>query len=647
MNWKITTAMLVIAVTVACPGNSEEPLSRVPAEYDDHAAQALTAERAGPVVVKRSPWFGDLHVHTAWSLDSYVNFNPTDPDQAYRFARGEEVVIAGGRRLKLAHPLDFAAVTEHAEYLGELSLCLDPDTAQYDVSLCRDIRNEKQKRDIVTRVYRNLIIRDVIAPAPQREAGICGEHNRHCLARARSVWKKIVGVAGDHYRPGEFTTFVAYEWTGNTGGSNLHRNVIFANNQVPELPASYFEASTPAMLWRQLKAGCQAPCDVLAIPHNSNQSRGMQFPSSVSLTDARLRSGLEPLVEIVQAKGESECKTGFGTADEFCDFEKLEQRPACSSADAAASKGCVQICAEGDGNRACIAKNNYYRNALKEGLRIEQKTGVNPYRFGVVGSTDTHNGTPGATDEKNYAGVFGAEDGTAELRARTPAIKDFKPPRLHGAAGLTGVWAEENTRESLFAALKRREVFATSGTRIILRFFAGWDFPGLSDDATELAEMGYKQGVAMGGELPANPGNAAPRFLLSAMKAIDGAGLQRVQVIKGWLENGQGRERTYDVLCAGGPAPDPHSHRCADNTAGVDPATCMPAGNSGAAELTGTWQDPDFDPGQTAFYYLRVLENPSCRWSTWEALREGRPFFDDVPLTLQERAWSSPIWYRP
>ena len=624
-------------------------------EAEPTEAQVITVEQqasADPEIVQQSiptrqPLFGDLHVHSSWSLDSYVNFNPVDPAQSYRFARGEEVTIAGGRRLQLDSPLDFAAVTDHAEYLGELFLCLDEEADQYDLPLCRDIRNEKQERGVVTRVYKNLIIKDVTSPSPKRESALCGEDNNACHDRARSMWQKIIEVADAFNSPGEFTTFVAYEWTGNNSGNNLHRNVIFRNNQVPALPVSHFEANTPASLWRQLNDGCQAPCDVLAIPHNSNQSKGRQFPSSIGQEDAQLRSELEPLVELIQGKGNSECKLGVGTADEYCDFEILERAPVCTDGDEENAADCIRVCSSENEHGKCIYKNSYFRNALKEGLRLEETLGVNPYKFGVIGSTDTHNGTPGATDESNYTGLFGAEDATPAGRARLPAIKAFKPPRLHSASGLAGVWAEENTRDSIFDALKRKETFATSGTRIVLRFFGSWDFDDSTNEDIDIARRGYQRGVPMGGDFPGPSDDATPDFLFWAMKAADGAPLQRVQLIKGWREDGESHEMTYDIACSDGLHPDPKTHRCPNNGASVDLNTCAVSNEYGAVELKGRWRDPDFNPAHPAFYYIRVLENPSCRWSTWEALREGTPFFDDISPVIQERAWSSAIWYRP
>ena len=600
---------------------------------------------------QRFPFFGDLHVHSAWSLDSYVNFNRVGPREAYRFATGEPVTLSGGRVVRIDRPLDFAAVTDHAEYLGELQICTDEADARYSLELCRDIRNETGDQALIDRIYRELIIRDVLSPDPQREPELCGADAAHCQARAKSVWRELRDIADEFNRPGVFTTFLGYEWTGNTNGNNLHRNIIYKNNQAPALPIGYFEANTPEQLWQQLQDTCESPCEVLAIPHNSNQSNGRQFPalseggSPLSAEWAALRARTEPLVEIIQAKGESECHTGVGTEDELCRYEKIERRPLCGEDSVGAD--CVRVCAAGERAPGCIAPNNYVRNALKQGLMLERQLGVNPYRLGFIGSTDTHNGTPGGVDESDYQGHHGVEDGTPERRASSPEIKEFSANRVKGSGGLAGVWAEENTRAAPFDAIRQRETFATSGTRITLRFFAGWDFLGNIDGINNLAALGYDRGVSMGGELGPVETAAAPAFIIWAMKDPQGANLQRVQVVKGWLEQGESKEQVYDVSCSDGLTPDPATHRCPNNGATVDLSNCNISADKGEVELKTLWRDPEFDPRQPAFYYLRVLENPSCRWTTWEALREGKQLFTDVAPTIQERAWSSPIWYDP
>ncbi len=604
--------------------------------------------------IQRQAYFGDLHVHTSYSLDSYINFNRVGPRDAYRFAQGGTVTLSGDRKLHLRIPLDFAAVTDHAEYLGELPLCLQGAGSARDVQICQEIRNQQEDHSLISKVFKKLIIRDVVSPDPEREAGICGEHSTDCLNRAHDVWQELQNIAQEFYQPGKFTTFVAYEWTANTNGGNFHRNVIFRNQHVPDLPTSYFEANTPQKLWQQLHDGCQVPCEVLAIPHNPNQSKGMQFSpynqdgSSMTTEQALLRIQMEPLVEIVQAKGESECQTGIGTSDELCNFEKLERRAVCPGPDGTMSAPmCAAACDASGKPEGCVWARNYVRNALKDGLLLDKKLGVNPFKLGFIGSTDTHNGTPGATEEDNYNGHHGVEDGTPAARAAEPAIKAFTPQRLKGSGGLAGVWAEENTRDSIFAALKRRETFATSGTRLVVRLFGGWDFPQTLGKQDDLVKIGYQSGVPMGADLPPAKKGQSPRFLLWAMKGADGMKLQRVQIIKGWLENGESREQVYDTVCSDGLQPDAKTHLCPDNGARVDIDDCSVTSNKGAVELAGIWQDPDFDAKQRAFYYTRVLENPSCRWSTYEANRLGRKPPADVDAFIQERAWSSPIWYSP
>jgi len=656
---------LILSVIFSSACTQDEPNI----SYSNPVEQELQTENQEIIkpeaIPDRKPYFGDLHVHTAYSLDSYINFNPVGPREAYRFAQGEEVILSGGRKLKLKQALDFVAVTEHGEYLGELSLCLDKETAQYDKTLCREIRNEEKQLDLISHIFKKLIIRDVLSSDPQREKDLCSTDNKDCLDRAHTIWQELIELADEYNHAGEFTTFIAYEWTGNTNGNNLHRNIIYRNQHVPSLPVSYFEANTPEKLWQQLQDGCLAPCELVSIPHNSNQSNGQQFPSTgITVKQAKLRSKLEPLVEIIQAKGESECHAGFGTADEFCDFEKLERRPVCAGSEDKTtsivewlpkffqfarnnSAECASLCDSQGRPDGCVWANNYIRNTLKDGLRLEEQMGINPYKFGVVGSTDTHNGTPGATDESNYMGHHGVEDGSPEIREALPEIKVFTPNRMKGSGGLAGVWAEENTRDSIFAALKRKETFGTSGTRIVLRFFGGWEYPELSDEKNDFVELGYKYGVPMGGDLPHANSSQSPNFLFWAMKGNDGANLQRIQIIKGWYEKGETMEQTYDVACSDGSIPDETSYRCPDNGAFVDVKNCEVSADKGAIELKGRWQDPKFNSDQRAFYYMRVLENPGCRWSTYEAIREGKQPFDDLDPLIQERAWSSAIWYTP
>ena len=596
--------------------------------------------------ITRNVYFGDLHVHTAYSLDSVINLNPVGPREAYRFAMGQEVLLSGGRALRLAVPLDFAAVTEHAEYLGELSLCMMPGSRAYGSEICSDIRNETQDLRLIQKVFENLIIRDVLSPKPSRESEVCGPSGEDCLSEARTIWEELKDIAEEFNRPGRFTTFLGYEWTGNADGANMHRNVIFRDHNVPALPISYFEANSPADLWRSLNKDCTLPCAAIVIPHNSNQSRGRQFAWPTDAREAEIRSTMEPLVEMIQAKGESECRMGLGTADEECGFEKLDRRPICAMDGDSAESGCAVPCRSDGQPAGCVSPRNYLRNVFKDGLAIEKDLGVNPFKFGMVGGTDTHNGTPGATDERNYQGHHGVEDGSPEAREAMPTIAVFTPQRAKSSGGLTAIWAGENSRDELFSALKRKEVYATSGTRIVLQFFGGWDFPLQMEPNADLSERGYRLGVPMGGDLWSSD-EAAARFIARASRGIDGAKLQRIQIVKGWLEGGTTKEAVYDVVCSDGLVPDDKTRRCPDNRARVDLSNCSLSDDRGAESLEVVWQDPDFDPREAAFYYARVLENPSCRWSTYESLREGKALLAGVDAVIQERAWSSPIWYNP
>ena len=643
---------------------------------------------------QRYPYFGDLHVHTSWSLDGYIIFNRATPEDAYRFARGEEIEFYGGVRRKLATPLDFVAVTEHAEFLGETLLCSDASAAAYRTSTCTDIRNEQQDPVVENRVFRTVLLKILSAEKPQRPA-FCGSGGEKCLTAARSRWLDIRRIADEYYQPGEFTTFIGYEWTGERNG-NRHRNVIFRNNTVPETPWSMIEVPTVEELWRKLDEECLAPCEVLTISHNSNQSRGARFAgvnsagAPLTREEAAYRIAREPLVEIMQFKGDSECRLGLGTEDEFCNFEKYDLRPLCSSPAAQDSPlPCVPVCTAPDHPEGCASAFNFVRNGLKSGLAFQQRLGVNPYKLGLLGSTDAHNANPGDSLEYGYRGHFGYLDAATADRL-VPALETgFRQlPRNPGA--LAAVWAEENTRDSIFAAFRRRETFGTSGNRILIRFFGGWDFPAMLEPGTDLSELGYRHGVPMGADLPDPPATiqdthelaeeaviqdthrfgageeiwdthgfeefsitnqeragtaAAPRFLVWAMQAVDGEKLQRLQVVKGWLEDGMTRERVYDVACSDNLAPDPDTRRCPDNGARVSLTDCSVTPDRGATQLQGVWEDPDFDAGEHAFYYLRVLENPRCRWSTFDALSLGRPPPPELAPTIQERAWSSPIWY--
>jgi hypothetical protein len=611
-------------------------------------APALRAETREPCAhrdVDRQPFFGDLHVHTGFSQDASTQGTRSTPRDAYRFARGEKLGIppfdaagAAVRTVQLDRPLDFAAVTDHAEQIGEVRVCRTPGTPGYDSWLCRLYRGFPRVAFFVMNAGYS---------AGGERFSYCGEDGAGCLAAARTVWQETRDAAEGAYDRSaacRFTSFVAYEWTaGVDGGKNLHRNVIFANERVPELPISVMETGVPAArLWDALERDCLAGlpgCEVLTIPHNSNLDGGLMFQSAVALgaeigaSEASRRARWEPLVEVMQHKGDSECLLSGDTTDEACGFEKLPYD-------------------NFGGRYAWLAadppqRTQFVREALKRGLALEAKLGANPFRYGLVASTDTHLGAAGLVSERDFPGHGGAGAASPDaLPVGLPDALEFGP------GGLAVLWAEENSREALFAAMKRREAYGTSGPRPVVRFFAGASLPTDLCERPDFVTTGYREGVPMGGELTGAPAQTPLRFAVQALQdpgsaREPGLPLQRIQIVKGWLAAGETHERVVDV--AGGP-----------NGASVDLASCEPHG-AGAARLCTVWTDPDFDPSQPAFYYARVLENPRCRWSQRicaaarvdcarpETITEGLAGCCD-PLhqpTVQERAWTSPIWYAP
>jgi hypothetical protein len=588
----------------------------------------------------RRAFFGDLHVHSTYSLDASTQDTRTRPAEAYRFARGERLEIQpfdaqgrGLRSVRLARPLDFAAVTDHAELLGEWNICNHAGLPGHDSLVCRIYRRWPR----VAFFWMN----GTASRGARHD--FCGEGGRLCLDAARGPWDDIRRAAADANERCRFSTFVAYEWTGAAGmGANLHRNVVFANEAVPELPVSFIEAPSPPQLWDSLREQCLEAdngCDAVVIPHNPNLGAGRMFRTEtddgrpIDVDEAAGRARFETLVEVMQHKGDSECHPGLGSRDELCGFEKLAMNDFAGRFASFLSEPPVA--------------RQFVRNVLKEGLRQERRLGVNPFHFGLIGSTDTHLGTPGLVAESaDYPGHGGAGTPAGErVTAGLPDAIDFNP------GGLAVLWAEENTREALFAAMKRREAYGTSGPRMLLRLFGGWQLPDDLCESGRLAEQGYAHGVPMGTDLPAAdaPGSA-PVFAVSALRdpAADGAHLQRLQIVKGWLEGDTAYERVIDV------AGDPSAGDA------VDLASCTPPAD-GFDALCSVWRDPDFDSAQPAFYYARAVEVRTCRWSQKLCNARGVSCADPQTIgpgleaccapehrrTIQERAWSSPIWYRP
>ena len=640
---------LPLLLAAGCAGPAQDAPG---GQADQPPGTADTA--AAPEVERnllRNAYYGDFHVHSSWSLDAYsLGGNRNDPSMAYRFGRGEEVNTADGRVLRLRVPLDFMAVTDHDIWLGTVNLCLDESDAAYDTPTCEQVRANAWFG------YGDFEARGRVP------ADICGQNepamsaDNKCYERARHQWHEVQRNAEAFNEPGRFTTFPAYEWTANPPGfGHLHRNVIFRGDAVPEWGGSSVAMENrPERLWKWLEEACTGDCQVLAIPHNSNLSGGSAFEEYAwipyTAQTLRLRAWAEPLVEIHQIKGNSECYLGLGTTDEECNFENYQP-----------------ICEPGQ-RSGCASASDYVRNALKAGLRLEADYGVNPFKFGIIASPDDHQSLAGAADEEEFATrpvKFGTSGGfgMADQGPYGPPWYGDEPDggNVNNPGGLVGVWAEANTRDAIFDALRRRETFGNSGPRIHVRFFAGWDYPADLDTRRDMIEEAYAGGVPMGSDLPDPPtGDAGdgPRFVVWSMKDPASANLQKVQIVKGWAETGapsapyapsgpQTAEQVYDVVCADGLEPDPGTHRCADNGARVDLSDCSYSTDLGAADLSTTWTDPDFDPAQRAFYYVRVLENPTCRWTTHRALERGVAPPPSDPPTVKERAWSSPIWYTP
>ena len=625
----------------------------------------------------KQPLFGDLHVHTSYSFDSFVSSQRNTPWDAYRYAKGEAITLpdeSGDQKViaQIQRPLDFTAVTDHAEFLGQINVCTDdPTEPGYWFPYCMMTRSNTFPIQLLAASYWQDL--GVSSTRENRDKSFACTLS-DCDEGQAKYWSNIQQAAEDHYDRTEacnFTTMVGYEYTDAPQYKNMHRNVIFRNDKVAEKTISTYETGSYNYpeLWKELRKECTDKgngCDVISIPHNPNLSGGLMFRDPLNDEERDNRIYFEPLVELVQHKAASECRydrlagRGVQTQDELCDFEQ-------AVADNLSMLGTVYGKVMTETAKPVpveeYAPRNMVRNALKDGLKLGQETGVNPFKMGFIGSTDTHSATPGGAEEDNYTGHLGKRDA---------GYRNVQDHFFDNPGGHAVVWAEENSRDSIFNALRNRETYATSGTRPIVRFFAGWDFTPEMCGSFDLVQQGYNRGVPMGSDMKPRPGSEAPTILITALKdpgiyGHPGTDLQRLQVIKGWVdENGKTYEKVIDI------AGDPN------NGATVNKNTCAPEGQ-GYTSLCGVWQDPEFDPEQPAFYYARVVENPSCRWSTLQCKSYGvdpfspqceaqaaeqtenmdgmgdifgrccidpetEPFYSP---TIQERAWTSPVWYTP
>lgn len=633
-------SLLYMLLLAACSTSSSEP-------YVCNDCVPQTCDDYDPL---RQPFFGDSHVHTTLSYDANVRGTRLGHQAAYRFARGEAIGIQpydeegnAMRTIRRDRPLDWVAITDHAEFLGTVVQCTDPELPGYDHPQCELYRGDPLAS------FASFGLLTSQPPETVAYPELCGDAGEYCREAGLEVWSEIQDDAAafhDSSSACAFTALIGYEWTPNPGSNNLHRNVIFRNEVVPGRAVGYFDVQYVEGLWEHLREECIGAghgCDVLTIPHNSNLSDGTFFQpldrngAPIDADYAAERAFMEPIFEIYQHKGDSECLPGQTISDELCGFEKLPYANFASIT--------VGIFTDPD-------PKDFLRAALGQGMKLESSLGVNPFKHGIIASTDTHIAAPGHTPERGYAGHGNVGKGATATDFEVGLV-DYPD---NSGGGLAVVWAEENSREAIFRAMRRKETYGTSGPHIVVRFFGGWSYPsGVCNDAS-FARIGYERGVPMGGDLDAAPSDRSPTFLVSAIQdpgteASPGTPLQRIQVVKGWLdEAGEYHVRVFEA--GGNP----------DNGASVDLDTCEPqAGTGGFPELCATWTDPAFDRALPAFYYARVIENPVCRWTTWQCKADGvdcdRPETvtegyescceDRVPKTIQERAWTSPIWYTP
>ncbi|MES2148831.1 MAG: DUF3604 domain-containing protein [Pseudomonadota bacterium] len=636
--------LLLVAVAALLLGWAEHRARlRIAAASVKGSAAPLEARPAANAL--KNAYFGETHLHTSLSMDAGVLGTENTPRMAYRFAQGDEVRLSDGQRQRLLAPLDFAAVTDHAEGMGAYAQCANKDSASYWSINCMGMRYQ------AILVFPRLIamVKQIGDKAGTYDESMCGPKGSRCIADVGGVWQDVQAAANEAYRPGRFTSLIGFEYSPTLDASGmLHRNVLFRSSVVTDRPFSAFDGFPEDML-RWLDASCKGDCQALSIPHNPNWSWGLMFGETngnaapLTRADLALRARMETLIEVFQAKGSSECAFGVGNNDEQCGFENMW--PVCKPGEEAVDK------ATGLHARRCVASNDMVRNVLRKGLLEEQKYGFNPYKFGFVAGTDNHNGTPGDTEEGSYKGHGGNADSDPRVRLGLDSTVvtrslGFASSRLN-PGGLTGVWAEENTREAIFDALRRKESFGTSGTRLRVRLFGGFGFAPNLHQSADMVKAAYAGGVPMGGDLKAAQAGQALSLLVWATRDPNSAPLQRIQIVKGWLDAGTTHEQVYDVVCADGIVPDPATHQCRDNGARVDPRDCTISKDKGAPELATTWRDPDFHAGQSAFYYARVLENPVCRYTQHDANRLGVALPAGVAGTTQERAWTSPIWYSP
>ena len=581
--------------------------------------------------IKKNPlrdvYFGNFHVHTDYSFDAFTNGAITGPEAAYSWAKGESIPGGGGGGdLKIEVPLDWYMVSDHAEFLGVFRKMADPDSPLSKLPIAKEVTSDNL--DVRFKTFGKILSEVSAGKADPRLSD---------PKISKPIWREMIETADKHYQPGKFTTFAGFEWTSNPDKQNLHRVVIFKGTKnLPELPLSALDSDKPEDLWKWMDKIRKGGAPLLAIPHNGNASNGLMFPvktsyggSALTKEYAKARMRNEPVYEVSQIKGTSEVWPAFSPNDEFADFEIWDYTLSADAMPPERHRG------------------GYARDAFLRGLKLEAEGKGNPFKYGLIGDSDTHN-SASAVEENNYTGKFAIENSPSHRLNGPPGLAEGnkKQIRLFSSGGVAAVWAESNTREDIFAAVQRKETFATSGPRMKVRVFAGYGFTDQTMQSGDWLKQAYKDGVPMGGDLGKAPKGKAPVFLILAMKEANGANLDRIQIIKGWVKDGKMQDKIYNVALSDGRKPDASGKvPPVGNTVNAKEASYTD--KIGDPQLRFTWKDPDFDPEAHAFYYVRVLQIPTPRWSTYDAKRLGIPPRKDLPVSIQERAWSSPIWYSP
>ncbi|KAA0253047.1 DUF3604 domain-containing protein [Acidobacteria bacterium ACD] len=641
LRWNLAVGLALGLVLVGRPLLAQDAGEHDPAAVERGFSKTTPYSPYAGRDYPTRPLFGDTHLHTAFSMDAGAFGAKIGPVDAYRLARGEEIQASSGQPVKLSRPLDFLVVADHSDnmgffpdlFAGKPEILANPKGREWYEKI-KSGQGAEAALDIIVSFSQGTFPKEIMYfPGTRAYKG---------------AWQQTIAAAEKYNEPGRFTAFIGFEWTSNTGGNNLHRNVIFrdsgdkASQVEPFTVYPPYGSDDPVELWKWMDAyEKKTGGSVLAIAHNGNLSNGRMFPiveafgKKIDREYVETRARWERLYEATQTKGTGEAHPYLSPNDEFADFEIWD-------------KGNLDL---SEAKTKSMLELEYARSALKNGLKLEQALGVNPYKFGMVGSSDAHTGLAAMEEENFFGKTTPQEPGPKRMletfvkSAKTGAvIMDWEV----SASGYAAVWAKENTRESIWDAMQRRETYATTGSRMIVRFFGGWDFEAKDAYDRTPARVGYAKGVPMGGDLKGAPKGKVPTFLVGAMKDPIGANLDRAQVVKGWLDaKGELHEKVYDVAWSGDRKPDPKTGKVPSVGSTVDVENATFTNTIGAPELLVVWKDPSFDPTQRAFYYLRVVEIPTPRWTAYDAKRFGTKPLPGTRMTVAERAYTSPIWYTP